>query len=217
MRSLFKMLFVIVLALAFLHPAVFSNESYAGNITGGAPGTFGVPGISGYPPGSPGYSGVWNGLTTNTDMLITLDSAVAMTGNQPNMTYCVKKLTISGFDYVFTDVTCDAAASDDRMSVRLYPQALLDVNAPYAYKVVSINFQSGGSAENFSQCYLTGNNPVVLPATITIAADLCTDYNNENFNSLSGGNFCYKCHVGGYSLGGPIFDPTGFPPPTCTP
>ena len=68
--------------------------------------------------GYPGYPGVWNGLTTNTIMLINLDTPVAMIGNQPDMTYCVKKLSgFNGFDYVFTDVTCDVAASDDRMRV----------------------------------------------------------------------------------------------------
>ncbi len=36
----------------------------------------------------------WNGLTTNTIMLIDLDSPVAMIGNQPDMTYCVKKLQL---------------------------------------------------------------------------------------------------------------------------
>ncbi len=46
----------------------------------------------------------------------------------------------------FTDVACDVAASDDRKSVTLYPQALLDTSAQYAYRIENINFQGGGSA-----------------------------------------------------------------------
>ena len=219
MRPLLKIMFVTVMALTFLHPTLFINESYAGNITGAAPGAVGVPSISGYPPGAPGYSGVWNGLTTNTDMLITLDSAVAMVGTQPDMTYCVKKLKIDvatqGFDYSFTDVTCDAAASDDRKSVRLYPKALLDINSPYAYKVASLNFQGGGSAQNFSQCYLTGNNPVIPPGNSVAQASLCTDYNYSEFNLISGGNYCFKCHVNGYVRLNGTWDSNSYPIPTC--
>ena len=99
----------------------------------------------------------------------------------------------------------------------LYPQSLLDTSSRYAYKIASLNFQGGGSAQNFSQCYLTGNNPVVPLANTVAEASLCTDYNNPNFNGIGGGNYCYKCHIGGQSLGGPIFDPDLFPPPTCTP
>ena len=176
---------------------------------------FGASILNGYPIGQ-GPS--LTGLTTNTIMLINLDSPVAMIGNQPDMTYCVKKLSFSGFDYVFSDVACDVAASDDRMRVNLYPkapQALLDINSPYAYKVVSLNFQGGGSAANFSQCYATGNNPLIPLANTAAEASLCTDYNNPNFGGIGGGNYCYKCHIGGLSLGGPIFDPDLFPPPTC--
>ena len=223
MRSLSKMLFVAALALTFLHPVLFGNLSYAGSITGGSPGYPGVPSIPGYPPGPPGYSGVWNGLTTNTDMLITLDSPVAMVGNQPDMTYCVKKVSfsISGFDYNITntDVTCDVAASDDRKSVMLYPQALLDNNSRYAYRIENINFQGGGSAGHFSQCYATGNNPVIPLANSVKEADLCTDSNYVGgFNGTSGGNYCFHCHVDAYIKSGTIgWDFNNFPVPTCTP
>ena len=80
--------------------------------------SFGGAILDGYPSGT--------GLTGNTVMRIDLDSPVAMIGNQPDMTYCVKKLvsfSISGFDYIINnaDVPCDVAASDDRKSVTLYP------------------------------------------------------------------------------------------------
>ena len=146
------------------------------------------------------------GLTTNTLMLINLDSPVAMIGNQPDMTYCVKKVSfsISGFDYIINnaDVPCDAAASDDRKSVTLYPQALLDTSAQYAYRIENINFQGGGSAGHFSQCYATGNNPLIPLANTAAEATLCTDYNyiGGTTNLLVPGNFCFKCHVGGYTI-----------------
>jgi hypothetical protein len=135
------------------------------------------------------------------------------------MTYCVKKLSFDGFNYVFTDVICDAAASDDRKSVRLYPKALLDTSSKYAYKVVSINFQGGGSAQNFSQCYATGDNPLIPLANSATAANLCTDLNYVGgFNGNAGGNFCFKCHVGGYTNSNPnIWDFGNYPVPTCTP
>ena len=132
MRPLLKTICKNMLALNLLSMLVLIGPVYGASIT------------SGY-PGSPG---VWTGLTTNTLMIIDLDAPVAMVGTQPDMTHCVKKLSgFNGFDYVFTDVACDAAAADDRMSVALYPQALLDTSAQYAYNVVNINFQGGGSAK----------------------------------------------------------------------
>ena len=164
---------------------------------------------------------IGTGLTTNTIMLINLDSPVAMIGNQPDIAYCVKtnvSLSFSGFDYTITsdDVPCDVAASDDRKSVMLYPQALLDTSSRYAYKVVSLNFQGGGSAQNFSQCYATGNNPVITPALSVQEANQCTDYNYAGgFNGMSGGNYCFRCHVGGYTKVG-TWDFGNYPVPTCT-
>jgi hypothetical protein len=201
MRPLLKQIYKIILTLNLL--LMLIGPVYSASIN------------SGYP----GYPGVWSGLTTNTIMVIDLDAPVAMNGTQPDMTYCVKKLSgFNGFDYVFTDVTCDAATADDRMSVTLYPQALLDTTSQYAYHVVSINFQGGGSAQNFSQCYLTGNNPVIWPASSVNEVDLCNDYNNpDGYNQLSGGNYCFRCHVNEYTKVGSW--PVGnFPPaPTCTP
>ena len=81
--------------------------------------------------GYPGYPNQWEGLTTNTIIEISLDEPVAMIGNQPDMTYCVKKASFSGLDIVLTDVTCDVEASDDRKTIKLYPQALLDGNSLY--------------------------------------------------------------------------------------
>jgi len=169
--------------------------------------------------GYPGAPGPWNGLTTNTLMIIDLDAPVAMNGTQPEMTYCVKKLSgFSGFDYVFTDVACDAAASDDRMSVALYPQALLDKSAQYAYNVVNINFQGGGSAQNFSKCYVTGTNPIISPNDQANEAALCTDYNYAGgFNGVSGGNYCFKCHVDGYAKINPTIMTDNYLLPNCTP
>ena len=200
MRPLFKTLCNIILALNLLPMLVLIGPVYGANLITG---------------GYPGYPGVWSGLTTNTIMLINLDTPVAMIGTQPDMTYCVKKLSFSGFDYVFTDVACDAAAADDRKRVGLYPQALLDTSSPYAYHVVNINFQGGGSAQNFSQCYLTGNNPVIPPGNSVAQADLCTDYNYSQFNLISGGNFCFKCHVNGYVRLNGTWDSNSYPIPTC--
>ena len=188
--------------------------------------SFGGAILDGYPSGT--------GLTGNTVMRINLDSSVAMSGTQPQMTYCVKKLvsfSISGFDYIINnaDVPCDVAASDDRLSVTLYPQALLDTSAQYAYRIENINFQGGGSAGHFSQCYATGNNPVIPLANSEIEANLCTDYNYEyGYNPMfwstatsSQGNSCYKCHVNEYTTLLPWeatvgdYGPIGIP--TCTP
>jgi hypothetical protein len=174
--------------------------------------SFGASIQDGYPGGT--------GLTTNTLMLINLDSPVAMIGNQPDMTYCVKKVSfsISGFDYIInnTNVLCDVAASDDRKSVTLYPQALLDTSAQYAYRIENINFQGGGSAGHFSQCYATGNNPLIPLANSVAQADLCTDYNYVGgYNYILGGNYCFRCHVGGYSILAPWIPSS--PIPTCIP
>lgn len=176
---------------------------------------FGANILDGYP--GPGGTG----LTTNTFMLINLDSPVAMVGNQPDMTYCVKKVSFStsGFDYVITssDVACDVAASDDRKSVILYPQALLDNSSKYAYRIENINFQGGGSAGHFNQCYATGTNPLIPLANSLQEADMCTDYNYiGGFNGMSGANWCFKCHVGGYTTLTP-WDTGNYPIPTCTP
>jgi hypothetical protein len=205
MRPLFTRLCKIMLALNLLPMLVLIGPVYGASIT------------SGYP----GYPGVWNGLTTNTIMLINLDTRVSMIGTQPDMTYCVKKLSFSGFDYVLTDVTCDVAAADDRLSVSLYPQALLETNSPnapiYAYKIANINFEGGSSEQNFNQCYLTGNNPIIPPAYAVDESVQCTDYNYiGGFNGISGGNYCFKCHVGGYTKLLP-WDLSGYPLPVCTP
>ena len=112
MKLFSKKFLILPLVLSiFLELVIF--PCYAGTIT----------------DGYPGYPGTWQGLTTNTITVANLSSPVAMVGNQPDMTYCVKKVSLSGFDLVFTDVTCDVAASDDRMSVMLYPQGLLDTNS----------------------------------------------------------------------------------------
>jgi hypothetical protein len=174
--------------------------------------------LDGYPAGQ-GPAGT--GLTTNTFMRVDLDAPVAMIGNQPDMTYCVKKVSfsISGFDYVITssDVACDVAASDDRKSVMLYPQSLLDSSSQYAYRIENINFQGGGSAGHFSQCYATGNNPNVPLAYSLKEANMCTDYNYVGgFNGISGANYCFKCHVGGYANLAP-WDEINFPIPACAP
>ena len=110
-----KFLILPLVVSLFLELVIF--PCYAGTIT----------------DGYPGHPGVWTGLTTNTTTVINLDSPVAMVGTQPDMTYCVKKVTFNGFDFVFTNVACDAAASDNRKSVTLYSQALLDTTSRYAY------------------------------------------------------------------------------------
>ena len=182
--------------------------------------SFGGAILDGYPSGT--------GLTGNTVMRIDLDSPVAMSGTQPQMTYCVKKLvsfSISGFDYIINnaDVACDVAASDDRKSVTLYPQALLDTSAKYAYRIENINFQGGGSAGHFSQCYTTGNNPLIPLANTAAEATLCTDYNyiGGTTNPVVTGNYCFKCHVGGYTIIDTWVNTVGaYGPvvyPTCTP
>jgi len=188
MKQYSKKIVIASLVMGIL-PLLFVFPSFGGAI------------LDGYPGGT--------GLTGNTVMRINLDSPVAMTGNQPVMTYCVKKVSfsISGFDYIInnTDVACDVAASDDRKSVTLYPQALLDTSAQYAYRIENINFQGGGSAGHFTQCYATGNNPVIPLASTAPEATLCTDYNyeyaaNSIFWGGTQGNACFKCHVGGYTI-----------------
>jgi hypothetical protein len=201
MRPLLKTLCKVIPALNLLLLLVLLGPVYGANITSGIPGS--------------------SGVTTNTLMTIYLDTPVAMVGTQPDMTYCVKKLKIDvaaqGFNYSFADVACDAAAADDRLSVSLYPQALLDNASQYAYKIVSLNFQGGGSAQNFSQCYITGANPAIPPAYAVNEAVQCTDYNYiGGFNGISGGNYCFKCHVDGYTKV-LLWDTSTYPIPDCTP
>ncbi|MEI6125972.1 MAG: hypothetical protein WCQ99_05385 [Pseudomonadota bacterium] len=198
MKPYFKKIVIASIVMIML-PAVFILPSFGASI------------LSGYP----GYPNTWSGLTNNTIIDIGLDSPVAMIGTQPDISYCVKKLTISGFDYVINDVACDAAASDDRKTVSIYPIQLLDTNAQYAYKIDGVNFQGGGTAQNFSKSYVTGNNPTIPPFYTVAEFDTCTDYNYEGgFNGVSGANYCFRCHVDGFTRIYP-WDGANYPIATC--
>lgn len=144
--------------------------------------------------GYPGDPNQWEGLTTNTIIEISLDEAVAMTGNQPDMTYCVKKASFSGLDFVLTDVSCEVEVSADRKTIKLYPADLLDGNSLYAYKVVNINFEGGGSAQDAAAYFETGDNPVPLLATQVNEADMCDD-EGGNMDPHHASFHCVRCHV----------------------
>ena len=144
--------------------------------------------------GYPGYANTWDGLTTNTLIEITLDEPVAMVGNPPapDMDYCVKKCEFSGLDFVFTDVSCEVEASDDRKTIRLYPNDLLGENGLYAYKIININFLGGGSEQNFAKYFETEDNPTPDFTLHIDESNMCDD---EGGNLTEGFNFCVRCHT----------------------
>lgn len=139
--------------------------------------------------GYPGSLNNWEGMTTNTIIRIDLDESVALSGGQPDMDYTVKKAEFDGFDFVSTEVLCDVEVSDDRRTIRLYPQGLLEKDSFYAYKVERIAFE-GGTEQEYTQCYSTGSNPPQFLNTQVIEADMCRD----DSAALNWGNWCGKCH-----------------------
>jgi len=141
----------------------------------------------------PGYPDTWDGLTTNTIIEIKLDTPVAMIGDppEPDMEYCVKKCEFSGLDFVFTDVSCDVDVSDDRKTIKLYPNELLGENGLFAYKVIDINFEGGGSEQDFAKYFETGDNPTPTFATQIDEIDMCED--DGDLSALKG--WCVRCHT----------------------
>ena len=190
----FKKIFIMLAVVSFPVLAIFSAITYGANI------------VSGYP----GSSNSWDGLTTNTIIKIDLDQAVAMIGDMPDMDYIVKKASFNGFDFVFSDVLCDVSASDNRKSIMLYPLDIAEEYGIYAYKILNINFQGGGSAQNYTKCYATGDNPVSQLDTTMLEALMCTDdaplWQNSHDDIghygyiaqyMHGGpaNHCLRCHL----------------------
>ena len=96
------------------------------------------------------------------------------------MDYCVKKASFSGLDFVFTDVSCEVEVSADRKTIKLFPNDLLGENGLYAYKVININFEGGGSEQDFAEYFETGENPIPVFATQIDEADMC-DHSGETF------------------------------------
>ena len=143
--------------------------------------------------GHPGYPNQWDGLTTNTIIEISLDEPVALIGNDPDWDYCVKKATFSGLDIVLTDVSCEVEVSPDRKTIKLYPNDLLDGNSLYAYKVVSINFDPSGSAQDVAAYFETGDNPIPALALQLDEADLC-DHSEEVLDLSPASVWCARCH-----------------------
>jgi len=145
--------------------------------------------------GHPGYSNKWEGLTTNTIIEIKLDTPVSMIGDplEPDMSYCVKKAEFSGLDFVFTDVPCDVDVSDDRKIIRLYPQNLLGENALFAYKIIDINFEGGGSEQDFAKYFETGDNPTPVFDTQIDEIDMCDDEGGDLTLSIQ--SWCVRCHT----------------------
>ena len=141
--------------------------------------------------GYPGYPDQWEGLTTNTVIEFSLDEPVALIGSDPDWVYCVKKASFSGLDIVLSDVACTVEVSDDRKTIKLYPNDLLDGDSLYTYKVVDINFDGGGSDQDFAAYFETGENPVPAFARQLDEADMCDD----SEGSLSTNPWCGRCHV----------------------
>ena len=144
----------------------------------------------------PGDPNQWEGLTTNTIIEISLDEPVALTGDPavPDWDYCVKKASFNGLDFVQTDVSCEVEVSADRKTIKLYPNDLLDGNSMYAYKVVNINFDGGGSAQDFAEYFETGENPVPVLATQVNEADMCDD-EGQDMDPHHIAFHCVRCHV----------------------
>jgi len=143
--------------------------------------------------GYPGYPNQWEGITTNTIIEISLDEPVALIGNDPDWDYCVKKVSFSGLDFVQTDVICDVEVSADRKTIKLYPQEFLDENGLYAYKVVTINFDPSGSAQDVAAYFETGENPIPAFAIQVDEADMCGDQQGKPVNQLQ--YYCGRCHI----------------------
>ena len=146
--------------------------------------------------GYPGDPNQWEGLTTNTIIEISLDEPVALIGDPaaPDWDYCVKKASFNGLDFVLTDVTCEVEVSADRKTIKLYPNDLLDENGLYAYKVVNINFDGGGSEQNVAEYFETGENPVPALALQVNEADMCDD-EGQDMNPHNVAFHCVRCHV----------------------
>ena len=144
--------------------------------------------------GHPGYPNQWDGLTTNTIIEISLDEPVVMVGNIPDWEYCVKKATFSGLDFVLTDVSCEVEVSADRKTIKLYPNDLLDGSGLYAYKVVNVNFEGGGSAQDSGGYFETGENPVPALALQVDEADMCDD-EGQDMDPHHVAFHCVRCHV----------------------
>lgn len=142
--------------------------------------------------GHPGYPNQWEGLTTNTIIEISLDEPVALIGNAPDWEYCVKKASFSGLDFVLTDVSCEVEVSADRKTIKLYPNELLDENGLYAYKVVSINFDPSGSAQDVAGYFETAANPIPTLALQVDEADMCGDQEGKDLDQLQ--YYCGRCH-----------------------
>lgn len=143
--------------------------------------------------GYPGYPNQWDGLTTNTIIEIFLDEPVALISNEPDWEYCVKKATFSGLDFVLTDVACVVEVSADRKTIKLYPNDLLEENALYAYKVVSINFDPSGSDQDVVAYFETGENPIPAFALQVDEADMCGEQEDKGVDELQ--YYCGRCHV----------------------
>ena len=150
--------------------------------------------------GHPGYPNKWDGLTTNTVIEIKLDAPVATLGDPPapDMEYCVKKFEFSGLDFIFTDVSCDVEVSDDRKTIKLYPNDLLGENGLFAYKVIDINFEGGGSEQDFAKYFETGDNPIPAFATQIDEVDMCDDEGGDLTPDIQ--PWCVRCHTDWKSL-----------------
>jgi len=155
--------------------------------------------------GYPGYPNQWEGLTTNTIIEISLDEEVALVGNPPapDWDYCVQKASFSGLDFVLTDVSCEVEVSADRKTIKLYPNDLLDETSLYAYKVVYINFDAGGSQQNFAEYFDTGQNPIPVLSLQVDEADMCGDQEGKNLDQLQ--YYCGRCHFNWVELYPSVF------------
>lgn len=169
---------VLILLLAFVLLLAPHSMVQAATITGGY-------------PGDPNQ---WEGLTTNTIIELSFDEPVALINNDPDWDYCVKKASFNGLDFVLSDVACTVEVSADRQTIKLYPNDLLDGNSMYAYKVVSINFDGGGSAQDAAAYFETGENPVPALAFQVNEADMCDD-EGQDMNPHHVAFHCVRCHV----------------------
>jgi len=158
--------------------------------------------------GYPGYPNQWDGLTANTIIEISLDEPVALVGDPaaPDWNYCVKKATFSGLDFILTDVSCEVEVSADRKTIKLYPNDLLDENGLYAYKVVSINFDPSGSAQDVPAYFETGDNPVPALALQVDESDMCGETPESAGKELDQlQNYCVRCHYSWLELYPTVF------------
>ena len=68
----------------------------------------------------------------------------------------------------------------------------MDENDLYAYKVININFEGGGSQQDVAGYFETGDNPIPPFALQVDEADMCGEQEGKTLEQLQ--YYCGRCH-----------------------